>query len=477
MRQRSRCEAVTKAGDRCKNHTRYDTGYCYAHRALATQEHPDPEANPLSRLRSWWQGLLNRYWPLAALLGLITLILSLAQLYNSLTGIPLLEIVDRSTPRMAGDFRIAVAGFAEEGCVSDCQNGIDWAKSVRMHLGKLFEDMDLDYTVMIWGPDEVGAIHGQSDTERARAAAELAESIGSDIVVYGWVETVDAFWRITPEFYVSLDNFYEAEEITGQHCLGTPFSVLRRDETATRFQVSSEFRSRASALAHLCSGLAYYSFRDFEQALEEFEIADQVEDWEEDEGKQILYLLLGNAAMKTHDLQLAERYYKHSLDLDVQYSRAHAGIAAIQYLSALKTFETTKDRHDIDADLVRKAIESYKRARGARNQPPLSDILVKVHFGLGQCYLVQVYGGSERVFDLAIAEFRAVIEAHGDGVHTRLRVLAAESHAALGLIYELSGQLDQGIEEYKAAASLLFDDLERQQFFKEQAHQLEQEGR
>ena len=190
---------------------------------------------------------------------------------------------------------------------------------------------------------------------------------------------------------------------------------------------------------------------------------------------EIEYVLaiLERAGARQYSAEMAERYYKRSLDLDTEYSRAHAGIAAVRYLLALETFETTKDRQDIDGELVRQAIESYTRARHAANQPPLSDIPVKVHFGLGQCYLLQVYGGSESVFDSAIAEFQAVIAAYGNGEQSRLRVMAAESHGALGLIYELSGQLHPASQEYRLAASLLDDDPERQQFFKEQADQLE----
>lgn len=312
------------------------------------------------------------------------------------------------------DLRIAVAGFSERGH-SDLGMGTEFAEGIQLRLQKSFEELNPNFTVTVWGPAQVGTIEGENANERAISAEQISEKIDADLVVYGTVETEDSSWLLAPEFYVSAKNFYEAEEITGQHELGTPLPIIGQGNIADRIGVSGELTSRTQALAQISIGLAYYSIENFETALANFQSAEEIEGWEDSEGREILYLLAGNAAIKTNNLELADSYYQKAISINSEYARGYLGVANVYYRLALKPFEENLNPADIDHELLNMALETLQKASRATNQPPRSDISTKIHFELGQIYLMQVYSGQETSFASAIEEFEAVIADYANG--------------------------------------------------------------
>jgi tetratricopeptide (TPR) repeat protein len=381
-------------------------------------------------------------------------------------------VLPRKPSRMSGDFRIGVAGFAERGRFGESDVGTELADGVYLRLEQSFDEIDLGFTVTIWGPDQVGTVRGADHEERARSAARVAGKIDADVIVYGCVDTSNAVWQVSPEFYVSAKSFYQAEEVTGQHELGVPLQVRGQGSVADRIEVSEEFGYRTEALTRITVGLAYYAIGKFEEALRFFESAEGIEGWKDDEGKQVLYLLVGNSAGRIGDLDLAGAYHKKSLSVDSEYARAYVGLASSYYMLALKPYEESGDPAKTDIDLLRLAIGTYERASEAAHQPVLSDIETKVHFGLGQCYFMLVYSGVEELFTPAIAEFEAVIKEYGDGANPRVLELAVESYARLGLIYDLCGHPNLAIRNYEKAGSLLKGDPEKRSLYEERAENI-----
>ncbi len=376
-----------------------------------------------------------------------------------------------SPKQMTGDFRIAVAGFSERG-QSNLGVGTEFAEGIQLRLQKIFEELNPNFTVTVWGPAQVGIIEGTNANERAISAEQISEKIDADLVVYGTVETEDSIWLLAPEFYVPAKNFYEAEEITGQHELGSPLTIIGQGNVADRIEVSGELTSRTQALAQIAIGLAYYSIENFETALANFQSAEEIEGWEDGEGREVLYLLAGNAAIKANNLELADSYYQKAISINSEYARGYLGVANVYYRLALKPFEETMNPTDIDHELLNMALETLEQASKATNQPPRSDISTKIHFELGQIYLMQVYSGQETSFASAIKEFEAVIADYADGKNPRIQERAAESHARLGLIYELSDYTDLAVKEYQLATSLLTRSSERRIYYEQKLEEL-----
>lgn len=374
--------------------------------------------------------------------------------------------------KMTGDFRVAVADFAVIGDSDKASAGTELAEGVYLKLNESLSEISKDFTITIWSPDKVGKVEGDTPEERALSAEKISKRISADVLVYGLIDISEPVWKITPEFYIASKNFYEAEEITGQHQMGEPFSLVGQENIARRIELSNKFESRAQAIARITIGLAYYSLQDFRNALKVFQSAENIPGWDESQGKEVLYLLAGNAAMMTKDFDTSITDLNKALSIEPDYGRPLITMGSVYYLQALEPFEKTKRNSDIDLSLIDMAVEKFKQALKAKSQPALSDIPTKAHFGLGQCYLIQSYTGMDLSLNKAVDEFQIVVTNYGNGKNPRIRELAAESHARLGLINDLSGYSNDAAEEYQLAAELLFDNPERQKQYQERAQEL-----
>lgn len=374
--------------------------------------------------------------------------------------------------KMTGDFRVAVADFAVAGSSGKASAGTELAEGVYLKLNESLSEINKDFTITIWSPDKVGKIEGNTPEERAEAAEKIAKRIGADILVYGFIDMAKPLWEITPEFYIASENFYEAEEITGQYQIGETFSLVGQENVARRIELSNKFEARSQAISRITIGLAYYSLQDFQNALKVFQSAENISGWDESQGKEVLYLLAGNAAMKVENFDISTNELNKALSIDPSYARPLIALGSVYYLQALIPFDKTKIPSDVDLHLLDKAIEKYNQALKARRQPALSDISTKVHFGLGQCYLMQTYAGVNIPLANAVEEFQMVVANYGEGKNPRIRELAAEAHARLGLINDLSGYSNDAAQEYRLAAELLFDNPERQKQYQERVREL-----
>jgi len=374
--------------------------------------------------------------------------------------------------KMTGDFRVAVADFAVIGNSGQTDSGTELAQGVYQKLNESLSKINKDFTVTTWSPDKVGKVEGNASEERAKSAEKIAQKIGADVLVYGLIDMSQPVWKITPEFYVVSDNFYEAEEITGHYQIGKTFDLEGQDSITRRIALSKEYEIRAQVISRITIGLAYFSLRNYETALTMFQSAQDISSSSDTQEEKVLYLLAGNAAMKSSEFDTAISKLNKSLAIDSEYARPLITLGSVYYLQALQPFAKTGKPADIDLGLLSKSIEQYNRALISDHQPDLSDIPTKVHFGLGQCYLLQSYSGMDKSLNKAVDEFKIVIADYGNGKNPRVRELAAEAHARLGLINDLSGYSRDAAQEYQLAADLLFDDPERQNLYKKRAEEL-----
>lgn len=382
---------------------------------------------------------------------------------------------------MSGDFRVVVSDFAVNTGQLQQKDSEDVGNATYERIRDALKKVPVDLIINVWGPDElknrrIGPIHGTDPTTRATEASRLAELLDADLIVYGSVENQGASLLIKPEFYVRVRNFYEAEEITGQFDLGSPILLNSISDISDRVALSKQLSGRTEALSSIILGLAYYSLRDYSQALIQFQTAENINNWEPDQGQHVLHLLEANAVIRQDkpDLNLAESYFRKSLNIRPDYARAMVGLAHIFYRRALLPIETTNDKTTLDVILLNQADEMLQQALASPNQSPLADVPIKVHFELGQINLMLSYCDKQSGYSTAIKEFQIVIDAYTNGNNPRLKERAAESHARLGLINYNSGRLSEAVKEYQAAIDLLGGYTERQTLYQERITQINQ---
>jgi tetratricopeptide (TPR) repeat protein len=370
----------------------------------------------------------------------------------------------KQVERMTGDVRIAVAESVYSGAHRD-QAGNELANNVTRKLTEALSKDSRDYTVTVWGPDRVGSVMGRDESERAKSAAGIAKQIGADLVIYGLLNDSDLGWSYTPEFFIDAQNSYEVIEITGSHGLGVPIQLKKDSNIADHIESSNELSNRIQMLVDIAVGLAYYMNQNYEKSQHHWRQALNKSTPKNENEEKVLFLLLGNAAGKNNQIDLAKAYYERCISIDSNYARAYIGLANAYYIEALHS--------EVDYQLLYQAIRLFKIANKIANQPEFSDISTKIHFGLGQSYLILSNIDPDITIDMAINEFSAVIHEYEVKKNYRVRVLAGESHARLGLIMYKLKNLDSGIREYQIAIELLRDYPTRQIIYKRRVEELQ----
>jgi tetratricopeptide (TPR) repeat protein len=297
------------------------------------------------------------------------------------------------------------------------------------------------------------------------------------MVIYGAIEGSETDIKVTPQFYVSpefVNNFYEAREITGPYRLGSAILLSKRQlDILDKKALADEITTRSKILTYIALGLAYSTRLNFSEAVEVYQSAEELI-WPDDQGKEVLYLLMGNTYSRNYQAQLqkqeasnnsgsvdheallkAKYYYQQAYAIDPHYVRALLGLGAVAFLESQLTAEKTRKPGDLNQNLLNLCVDYYQQALGSDNSPELADISPKGHFGLGRCYLALGFSGQNDRLQQARSEFELVIREYGEGKNPRIKELAGHAHAGLGRIYILAGNCADGVIEYQKGINLL----------------------
>jgi tetratricopeptide (TPR) repeat protein len=152
-----------------------------------------------------------------------------------------------------------------------------------------------ELTYQIDGPASIPRLDQPDSQSRAQAAAALLESRGAKVAIYGVIR-YDATLRqaqLEPEFYVAADQYFnDAQDITGSYAFGKNIPADSIDER-------SNLGIRITSLSYLMNGLFQHMTRHYDSALKLYKASlDTLTVAELDDGKEIIYTLIGNSEMK-----------------------------------------------------------------------------------------------------------------------------------------------------------------------------------
>jgi tetratricopeptide (TPR) repeat protein len=234
-----------------------------------------------------------------------------------------------------------------------------------------------------------------------------------------------------PEFYLSDATLKGAEELAGQHELGSEIiSDGTFENPATFIDLRDRIVKRTQAFAHFIYGVSQSARQDVAQAKQALELADTPA-WDDRDGKEVLYLFLGSAAGMQKEWATARSYYERALALRPGYARALLGLAQVQFVTAGPTRDCASSA--VDADALLRVKESLAAVASAPVQPAVSYVPEKAQYLLGQLNLCFSQAGIENRFAEAKQDLQGFIAAF-EGGKSGLRDLAAEAHASLGLL-------------------------------------------
>jgi tetratricopeptide (TPR) repeat protein len=395
-----------------------------------------------------------------------------------LTQIP--TLTPSPTPLPLSSFNIAITSFQIIGDSHNAEYSRDLAETLIQLLEEEVEKIDRAANINFVFLKDLGPIAGNTLEERASNAQSLAKQINANIVIYGII-TINQDWEATvkPEFYVSRnDEFDAAAEIVDHSRPGLAmdgayypivFSIPKINNITQQSSLSMKLGKVFQVLTEIMLGLSYYTIGESSNAEFSFQSALSttlsIEEWKNND---LIYVMLGNALGRQLEYQRAEESYNKAIKDNPLYSRAYIGLGETYFMQALG--DPKQDTYDdVEVTLLDKAATMYQQALAeGMEQPPLSNIAAKAHFGLGRTHFMKIFKQSEadnipaslEIFSIATDHYRFVIDEckrhHCDqGADFWLQDLTAQSYANLGLIHVIANDLEEAATLYKAAIELL----------------------
>jgi tetratricopeptide (TPR) repeat protein len=411
----------------------------------------------------WWKRLL----PLVAvLLGLVAVA---ALIFGLFIYVP---------PMPASSFNVAVAQFAAietDGHLTktdESQRVSQWLfEAIRTEVDQLPPAL---HRGEVRKPSKTGMVRGQDDRARAAEVARLAERHNATILIYGFVTTDHAGAYVQPVFYVRDETFGYGSEVATSERLGQPVSFALPLDDPGQYEINKALLARKQALQSIISGLAYLYVGEYDNAWTEFQDAADVEDWQADEGKEVVYLLIGAAKLRYYNqeidferrvdaLQDAADAFAQAYSLNDAYARSYLGLGAVALQQAVLNVPGGADGQKLN-----EAWSWYMAGLQAPEQPATAHVAARASYGLGQLHLVGYEcrlrgwpGGCDQAdwsADEARRLFGEVIAAQQDSQATDLLRLTAQAHGYLCRLAGLEQRWEEMLSECRTAIEIL-DDL------------------
>ena len=250
-----------------------------------------------------------------------------------------------------------------------------------------------DLRIEVRGPGDpgIGRVRGATQLERQQAAEALGRRVNAHVVVYGELDTATASTSLRPEFSFSSDLVLRgAEELVdaqaGELRLGAP--IERPGDVAVNQLVYAdlqrELAARVKVLADVAAGLVFLNNSDrAAEAAPFLEAAETVEGWDDHEGREVLYLLLGGTPGRRPEEARRRRrpgppggpgrtsaagrcHYRHALRIDPQYARGQLGLAETAFLLGQRGCQPGR----ADPAGLEEAVERFHGRRAAGQPAP-----------------------------------------------------------------------------------------------------------
>ncbi len=421
---------------------------------------------PLWILQGGWKLVVG----LAFLLGIITTYLAIPDLDKQIRMS--IEPLRCEIPYpMEGNFNIAFSPFLVEdknGRFVKDRAGRDLAQKLYTSLESSLRDLDvLGGSVEMRGPNETCGLYGKSTQEIRGSAETLLKEMDADILVYGVLHQGEGPPELELEFQVDSEGFLQNPELGGDYALGSrlPFEPERDPNLS-----ASAISQRALILSQIIKGLTYYNADQFSRALEYFQSASKNPTWWTSDGKELIYLLIGNTYqrrsgcnMKTDDLPGALQAYEQSLAIEPDFLRSQIGRAGALYLLSLNDISKLPGgcpapglyQGFVNLEKLNQAAQSFENVRDELLAEPESveskNALPKVYAGLGYSYLVRFLAGEgEEWLEQSRSMFQEVINLGKDNLVVQFHV--GQANGMLGTLAQCDRNQDLALEFYQKAA-------------------------
>lgn len=448
--------------------------------------------DPSKKEREWTSSVIIA--TVVAILGLIVTIISILPEIQRNSILYTVRLIPPSptalppsptaTPQRlpADSFNVIVVGFGlvEGNTVVTSSIADDMSDVV---YGTIAEMPQVEY-LLGWRDSGVGHILSTDAVEREAQAAQIAEALNADVVIYGLVREDGLFYVFEPEFFVTAAFASLEPELVGGDSLGTPVDFVASADDQEL--ASTNVQRRLRVIQGFLRGLLLYIEGDFGGSREEFEEALEIEP----EGVEVLYIFAANAAVREPNFEVALTLYNQALEIRPEYARALVGRGIVFLRMAQEAVGDTPPAYDRDLTLADDlrcadteaeiptqpqlqaefALRCFNEAAVSPDQPETADIDVKTVFGLGQTYTwlsTNNLGDYWEEAETALRQVIALYDSAPQERQARIRAAAGHAHAWLGLgLLATEGadrtSANEALNEYNMAIALLRADVNRE---------------
>ena len=346
----------------------------------------------------------------------------------------------RGPATMQGAFNVAIAEFGQDdgkGHVTHSDDGARLSRwvydSLRAQLDA-FPDTDVKTDVQIWHDSLPAAEKGTTlgIVANEQEAAKLAERVGAHMVIWGNLDPQRGF---IPRFYISSQLQGDSDAVVGQYQVGDrPVPV---DMSAPEF-VKRALTERTNLLFWYTIGLRQENYGFAQKALEVFRQAETyaIALQGQQEGAEILYFLLGQAALFADDDNTAQAALEKALAINPGFVRAQVVLGSVYLRRAQRL--TGQDR--LETTDWEQAVREYEKAiaMAPASKDPVWG-LGAAPLALGMAYKIEgdaylggkLYDQADQNYDVALTKTQAALAP----------LLAADTHRLLGQAYSTLGSV------------------------------------
>ena len=385
--------------------------------------------------------------------------------------------VDAVMPK--GTFNIAVAEFGltngeSEGTRAAGGSQISASVFQRLNdaLNALPDEIKVDHKPLVWFDGlsllqkraSIGVIPGSTLDARRENAALRSKDLNANLLIYGNYKAIQGEdttrAELTPEFYTRSDS-RDADEFTGRHQLGRPITIKLGASGVVDTGASSALRTRQEALSRIAIALLLDANGSNDRALEFLKRADAElprTEWPDQDGRELLYYLIGREALLLSGAQNDEPRalalldqsagnFERALAINATYPAARLALASTRVQQA--NWMAKRPFASVNwagvALTATQAITDTLEAQSLKGEDASSPFQQKARavlgdahrlLGVAQARLGQ-FAASKDNLDKAVRLIEAQLQ-HVDTEQTRFR---AQLHLLLGVAYHERARL------------------------------------
>ncbi len=384
------------------------------------------------------------------------------------------------TPMASGNLNVVIVPFLDQ-TDGKCGEVGDIGLSVASAFYTLLSTSKYDETSQVRpafrSSDEIPLLKGDTNDELTKSAEELARQINAQIIVYGSITCSEITKNLSANvmFFVAPTGFSDAQELIGDFSFNA--TVLYGD-----FRHGQDFLSlnknlldKIQVMSLVINSIGSFLGENYEQALNTISYALVSPLWENEDGKEVIYIIAGNIAVRyaqqlnlageehlaLNEAEQARDFYLLANEISVTrekggYARAYIGLAGVEHFYATYKSQTSCQVNDIDEIKLNSEKKWLADAEKAKNRSITADIPEKIAFGRAQIDLTLYtldFGsvdleGVKNNFNLVINSYEGT-----GGKNLRIQEIAAHSYSGLALTNWLNGDFQEVEENFNLAVT------------------------